>query len=257
MAPMDSFTLDPLTGQPANRLDMPDILLLAAGLGTRMRPITFEKPKALVEVAGKPLIDHVIDAALAEGCTRFAVNAHHKAEQIERHIEALAGAMPEFQFSVSREKDRLLDTGGGLRNALALLGSDPVFSLNTDSFWLAGADRPLTRMYDRFEAGDADIVLLCVPPENATGFTKGADFMLGPGGALTANIGRPVVYAGAALIKRGMAQQGPAVPFSLYRHFAAARDAGRLKGVVIETQWYHVGDPAAIARTEQAIGALV
>jgi N-acetyl-alpha-D-muramate 1-phosphate uridylyltransferase len=236
---------------------MPDVMLLAAGLGTRMRPLTFETPKALIEVAGKPLIDHVIDAALAEGCGRFVINTHHKADQIAAHIERLSAGLPDISFAISHEKDRLLDTGGGLRKALPLMRSDPVLAMNSDSFWLTGKDRPISRMIAAYGAHEIDAVLLCVPPDRATGYFKGADYLLAPDGMISKNLGRPVVYAGVALISRRLAEQGPDVPFSLYRHFETAREAGRLIGVEIETDWYHVGDPGAITRTEQQIGAQV
>src|SRR5690606_13255956 len=138
-------------------LPTPDVMLLAAGLGTRMRPLTFEKPKALIEVAGKPLIDHAIDAALAEGCRAFTVNVHHKADMIAAHIERLKSGLADIGFSLSDETARLLDTGGGLRKALPLLGSDPVLALNTDTFWLPGRDRPLQRMVEAYGQGGADI----------------------------------------------------------------------------------------------------
>ncbi|MCD7058584.1 nucleotidyltransferase family protein [Pelagibacterium xiamenense] len=252
---MDAFEIDPLTAQPAPTAPVPDVMLLAAGLGTRMRPLTFETPKALIEVAGKPLIDHAIDAAIAEGCTRFAVNAHHKADQVAAHVARLQSALPDLAFAVSHEKDRLLDTGGGLKRALPLLETDPVLALNTDTFWVPYADTPIARMAQAYADGEADIVLLCVTPEKATGFWKGPDFLYAEDGTLSAKLGRPVVYAGAALIGRDIAASGPDIPFSLYAHFAAARDKGRLKGVMIEAPWFHVGDPNAIARTEQVIGA--
>lgn len=252
---MDTFEIDPLTARPAPPAPVPDVMLLAAGLGTRMRPLTFERPKALVAVAGKALIDHAIDAAIAEGCTRFAVNAHHKADQIAAHVARLHGALPDLSFAVSHEKDRLLDTGGGLRAALPLLETDPVLALNTDTFWLPHIETPIGRMAEVYAAGEADIVLLCVAPENATGFTKGPDFLLAEDGTLSPKLGRPVVYAGAALIGRAIAARGPDTPFSLYAHFSAARERSRLKGVMVAAPWFHVGDPAALARTEQAIGA--
>lgn len=236
---------------------MPDVMLLAAGLGTRMRPLTFEMPKALIEVAGKPLIDHVIDAALAEGCTRFVVNAHHKADQIAAHVEKLERGLPDIAFAVSYEKERLLDTGGGLRKALPLLGTDPVLAMHTDSFWLAGHDRPISRMVEAFSRGNAYVVLLCVLPDHAKGYLKGADFLLSGDGTISKTTGRPVVFAGAALIARDLAAKGPDVPFPLQRHFEAAREAGRLRGVAIATDWYHVGDPGAIDRTGQQIGETV
>ena len=236
---------------------MPDVMLLAAGLGVRMRPLTFDRPKALISLAGKPLIDYAIDAALAEGCTRFVVNAHHKGEMIAAHIGSLKNGLPDIDFAISDESEKLLDTGGGLRKALPLLGSDPVFALNTDTFWLPRQDRPLGRMAKAYDKGDADIVLLCVSPDRASGFRKGADYLMAGDGALSKSEGRPVVYAGAALVCRDLAETGPNVPFSLYRHFETAREAGRLKGVLIEAPWFHVGDPQALARTEQDIGAEV
>lgn len=245
----DSFPVPPI--------GLPDVMLLAAGLGTRMRPLTFEKPKALIEVAGKPLIDHAIDAALAEGCTRFVVNAHHKAEMIDAHFNRLSGALPDLSFAVSYEKERLLDTGGGLRKALGLLETDPVLALNTDTFWLAGSDTPIARMQECYGAGGADIVLLCVAPDRASGFRKGADYLLDADGRISRTQGRPMVYAGAALISRALAASGPDLPFSLYRHFETAREAGRLRGVEIAAPWFHVGDSQALERTEQDIGALV
>lgn len=235
---------------------MPDVMLLAAGLGTRMRPLTFETPKALIAVAGKPLIAHAIDAAQAEGCRRFVVNAHHKADQIAAHLDQLAQARPDLHVALSLEKQRLLDTGGGLKAALPLLDGDPILTLNTDTFWLPGTDRPLGRMLELYGQKEADIVLLCVAPEKAFGLRQGPDFLMAGDGTLSQRIGRPVVYAGAALIGRAIAQSGPDVPFSLYRHFVAAAEQGRLKGVMIAAPWFHVGEPAAIARTEQAIGAL-
>lgn len=246
-----------MTDSAAAHLPMPHVMLLAAGLGVRMRPLTFKRPKALIEVAGKPLIDYAIDAALAEGCTDFVVNAHHKAEMIAAHFERLSAGLPDLRFAVSFEADRLLDTGGGLRKALPLLNSDPVLVLNTDTFWLPGRDRPLQRMAAAYAEGNADIVLLCVAPDRASGFRKGADYLINAVGELSKTEGRPVIYAGAALISRALAEAGPNVPFSLYRHFETARKAGRLKGVMIEAPWFHVGDPQALTRTEQDIGAEV
>lgn len=236
---------------------MPDVMLLAAGLGTRMRPLTFDMPKALVEVAGKPLIDHVIDAVLAEGATRFVVNTHHKAEHLAAHVERLSAALPDISFAISHEKGRLLDTGGGLRKALPLLHTDPVLVMHTDSFWLPRTDRPIARMMAAYATRDVDAVVLCVRPDRASGYFKGADFLLSPDGTISRMVGRPVVYAGVALISQGLAAQGSDVPFSLHRHFETARDSGRLIGLEIETDWYHVGDSSAIARTGQQIGALV
>jgi len=252
---MDAFPVSPAATQAD--LVLPDVMLLAAGLGTRMRPLTFDRPKALIEVAGKPLIDHVIDCALAEGARKFVVNIHHKPDLMAAHIARLASALPDLTFETSYEKDRLLDTGGGLKHALPLLGSDPVLVMNTDSFWLPGSDNPIARLVAEYAKDDADCVLLCVEPDKATGFNKGADFLIDGEGNLGQTVGRPVVYAGTAVFSRELASLGPDVPFSLARSFGVARDRGRIKGIMIQTPWYHVGDPAAIVRTEQAIGTLV
>jgi len=232
---------------------MPDVMAMAAGLGTRMRPLTFDTPKPLLKVAGQTLLDHALAGAIDEGCTRFVVNIHHHPDQMRDHLEALTQAGREVV--VSDETKALLDTGGGLRKALPLLKTDPILVLNTDTFWLPGPDRPIARMIEAGREG-ADIVLLCVAPERAMGLRKGPDFMVDGEGTLSATLGRPVFYAGAALISRALAASGPEGAFSLYRHFQAARDAGRLRGVMLEAPWFHVGDPGALAQTEQALEAI-
>lgn len=243
---------------PAAESSLPDILLLAAGLGTRMRPLTADRPKGLVPVAGRPLFDHAFAAAYAEGGRGFVVNVHHQARKMAAHVEALAARHPDCRFAISDERDLLRDTGGGLKHALPLLGGDPVITLNTDTFWLAGRDTPLKRLCDRYRAGDADIVLLCTPLEDAHGIERAADFRLAPDGTISQDgPGRAVIYAGAAAISRAIAASGPEGAFSLHsEHFLKALARGRLRGIVLEAPWFHVGDPEAIAGTEEAIGAL-
>ncbi|WP_164730615.1 nucleotidyltransferase family protein [Pelagibacterium montanilacus] len=229
-------------------------MLLAAGLGTRMGALTAGRPKPLIEIAGIALIDRVVAALAGEGCTRFVVNAHHHADQMAAHVSGLAGAQGDLSFALSPEAERL-ETGGGLRNALALVPGDPVLVANTDSFWLAGSDTPLARMAARYGQGDADIVLLCTAPRRARGLSGDPDFHLLPdGGLVDTGAGQPVHYAGVALVDRALAASGPEGPFSLYRHFVAAREAGRLKGVLIEAPWYHVGDAGGLAQAETALG---
>ncbi len=222
----------------------PDVMLLAAGLGTRMRPITENLPKPLVPVAGIPLIERIIGNARAEGARRFVANAHYRADQVLAHFGGL--------LKVSRE-EVLLGTGGGVKRALPMLVSDPFFVMNTDAFWPAGADRPLGRMVAMYDEGDADIVLLCVHPRNATGFSRSHDFCLAPDGHVTLDYGAPVIYAGVALINRRLFDDTPDGPFSLNRLFDTALEQARLKGVALDAEWFHVGDPAALAEAERRL----
>jgi len=235
---------------------LPDVMLLAAGLGRRMLPLTETRPKPLLEVGGLPLLDRVASAAAAEGLTHFVVNVHHHADQIRAHLEGLARRHPDWRFRLS-EEPRLLDTGGGLRHALPLLDTDTVLVMNTDAFWLPGADRPLGRLSARLAAGDADIVLLCAQPHRALGFRRGHDFCRDPLGRLSRDAGQPVIYAGVALLRRDLVAAAPAEPFSLYALFIKALDQRRLWGEILDAQWLHVGDPRALAEADAWLGTKV
>lgn len=221
----------------------PDVMLLAAGLGSRLRPITDTIPKPLVPVAGIPLIERIMANARAEGAKRFVANAHYRADQILAHFGGL--------LKVSRE-DELLGTGGGVRRALPMLYSDPILVMNTDAFWPAGADAPLARMLARHAGGD-DIVLLCVHPRNATGFARSHDFCLAPDGSITRDYGAPVIYGGVALLGKKLFEGTPDGAFSLNDLFEAALECETLHGVVLDAPWFHVGDPAALAETERLL----
>lgn len=223
----------------------PDVMLLAAGLGTRLRPITETIPKPLVPVEGIPLIERIMINARAEGAKRFVANAHYRADQLLAHFGGL--------LKVNRE-DELLGTGGGVKAVLPMLHSDPFFVMNTDAFWPAGSDAPLARMRARYDETD-DIVLLCVQPHRATGFGRSHDFCLDPMGRITLDYGAPVIYAGVALMGKGLFADTPDGAFSLNRLFEAALERESLKGVVLDAPWYHVGDPTALADAERALGA--
>lgn len=223
----------------------PDVMLLAAGLGTRLRPLTETIPKPLVPVAGMPLIERIMANARAEGATRFVANAHYRADQLLAHFGGL--------LKVNREAE-LMGTGGGVRAALPMLHSDPFFVMNTDAFWPPGSDRPLARMQARHAQPD-DIVLLCVQPHRATGFGRSHDFCLDPKGVVTRDYGAPVIYAGVALLGRSLFDDAPDGAFSLNLLFEAALERETLKGVVLDAPWFHVGDPAALAAAERALGS--
>ena len=218
-------------------------MLLAAGLGTRLKPLTDTLPKPLVPVGGVPLIERVMANARAEGAKRFAANAHYRADQLLAHFGGL--------LKVNRE-EVLLDTGGGVKAALPMLHSDPFLVMNTDAFWPTGSDAPLGRMLQRYQDSE-DIVLLCVQPARASGFARSHDFCLDPMGRITLDYGAPVIYGGVALMGRSVFNDTPDGPFSLNLLFEAALERENLKGVVLDAPWFHVGDPAGLAAAEQAL----
>lgn len=223
----------------------PDVMLLAAGLGTRLKPMTDSVPKPLVRVSGTPLIERVMANARAEGAKRFVANAHYRADQLLAHFGGL--------LKVNRE-EVLLDTGGGVKAALPMLHSDPFLVMNTDAFWPAGSDAPLGRMLQRYQDSE-DIVLLCVQPARASGFARSHDFCLDPMGRITRDYGAPVIYGGVALMGRSVFNDTPDGPFSLNLLFEAALERENLKGVVLDAPWFHVGDPAGLAAAEQALNS--
>lgn len=227
-------------------------MLLAAGLGRRMLPLTQTRPKPLIEVAGRALIDRVIDGAWAEGLLRFVVNTHHHADQLQTHLRQFERLRPGISIAFSPEPE-LLETGGGLKAALPLLATDPIMVINTDTFFVPGTDTPYARMVESFAANQADIVLLCVHPRRAVGFRRSHDFCLSPRGEITNDTGAPVIYAGAALIARRLIEAAPDGKFSLTRLFDRALADEKLYGVALDAPWLHVGDPQALAEAEAAL----
>ena len=222
----------------------PDVMLLAAGLGTRLRPTTETVPKPLIPVAGIPLIERVMANARAEGAKRFVANAHYLGEQLLVHF---AGGL-----KISRE-EVLLGTGGGVKYALPMLHADPFFVMNTDAFWPAGSDAPLGRMITKFEQGEAEIVLLCVHPGRATGFARSHDFCLDPFGRVTRDYGAPVIYGGVALVAKSVFADSPHGAFSFYPLIEAALERETLFGVALNAPWHHVGDAKGLAEAEAAL----
>lgn len=224
----------------------PDVMLLAAGLGERLRPLTQTTPKPLVRVAGTALIDRVIANARAEGAERFVVNTHHLAGEVVTHF---AGRN---DVTVLTE-ETLLDTGGGVRNALQHLTSDPVLVMNADAFWRRDVDHPLARLRARHRATRAALTVLCVHPLRATGFARSHDFCLDPLGRVTLDTGLPVIYAGSALIERTLFEDMPDGPFSLIKVFEKALAAGTVAGAFLDASWFHVGDPQGLAAVEETL----
>jgi MurNAc alpha-1-phosphate uridylyltransferase len=229
-------------------------MVLAAGLGTRMRPLTDDRPKALVEVGGRALIDHVLDRLAGAGVTRAVVNVHWFADRLEAHLRA-RGRGPEIV--ISDERDLLLETGGGLKKARPLLGDDPVFVANIDSVWIDRGDAlgDLIRLWD---PDRMDAALLLARREGAIGFEGDGDFFLADDGRLTFRgeaPAAPFAYMGVHITRPGDADGGPAGPFSLSPLWRASAAAGRLYGCVLDGDWMHVGDPQARDEAEARLAA--
>ncbi len=227
-------------------------MVLAAGFGQRMRPLTDTMPKPLVKVAGRALLDHVLDRLADAGVQRAIVNVHYLAEQIERHVESRTSP----QITISDERCVLLDTGGGVVKALPLLGDAPFFHINSDTIWLDSVKPNLTRLAEAFDPSTMDALLLLAPGAGSIGYAGRGDFTMAPDGRLTARHERdvaPFVYAGAAILSPRLFDGAPQGAFSLTRLFARAIEQGRLHGLRLEGLWMHVGTPEAIAEAEQAI----
>ncbi|MDP1777386.1 MAG: nucleotidyltransferase family protein [Brevundimonas sp.] len=223
-------------------------MVLAAGLGTRMRPLTDDRPKALVEVAGQPLIDHVLRRLGESGVERAVVNVHWFSDRLESHLAAWAGG-PEIL--ISDERAELLETGGGLKKAAPLLGADPVFVANIDSVWTdngAPGDSALNQLARLWNPSIMDAALLLARREGSIGFEGGGDFFLADDGRLTFRgeaAEAPFAYMGVHICRPDYVADGPEGPFSLSGFWRRSAAAGRLYGCVLDGDWMHVGDPEA------------
>jgi MurNAc alpha-1-phosphate uridylyltransferase len=240
--------------KPRRRIVPRTAMVLAAGLGERMRPITDTMPKPLVRVAGQAMIDHVLDRLAAAGVERAVVNVHYLADQIERHV----AGRERPAIVISDERARLLNTGGGVVAALGTLGREPFFHINSDTIWIDGVEPNLTRLADAFDPGSMDAMLLLAPAAGSIGYSGRGDFAMGPDARLRRRAERevvPFVYAGAALIAPALFAGAPRGAFPLTLLFDRAAEAGRLYGLRLDGVWMHVGTPDAIAAAEAAIKA--
>ena len=227
-------------------------MVLAAGLGTRMRPLTDTKPKPLIAVAGRPLLDHVLDRLADAGVERAVVNVHYLAEQIIAHTTA----RPRPRVTISDERGLLLGTGGGVVKALPGLGAAPFFHINSDTIWIDGVTPNLTRLAQAFDPATMDALLLLAPTTGSVGYDGRGDFAMTPDGRLNRRAERevaPFVYAGAAILSPSMFKDAPQGEFSLTDLFDRAAQAGRLHGLRLEGLWMHVGTPEAVGEAEAAI----
>jgi MurNAc alpha-1-phosphate uridylyltransferase len=229
-------------------------MVLAAGLGTRMRPLTDNVPKPMVEVAGKPLIDHVLARLADAGVERAVVNVHYKAEQIEKHLRDWTKP----QITISDERGVLLGTGGGVVKALPNLGEEPFYLINSDTIWIDGVTPNLVRLAAGFDPAAMDALLLLASTTGSIGYHGRGDFTMVGDGRLQKRGERevaPFVYAGAAILAPALFKDPPPDAFALTELFARAAEKGRLHGLRLEGRWMHVGTPEAIGEAEAAIKA--
>ncbi|MEP9369652.1 nucleotidyltransferase family protein [Xanthobacter sp. VNH20] len=228
-------------------------MVLAAGMGTRMRPLTETIPKPLVKVAGRPLIDHVLDRLEAAEIRDAVVNVHHHADLLEAHL-ATRTAPPHLH--IRDERGLLLDTGGGVKNALPLLGDAPFLVINSDTIWIEGVTPNLVRLQHQFDPARMDALLLVAASALSIGYDGTGDFTMDAEGRLARRSERmvaPFIYAGACILSPALFQDAPQGPFSLNVIFDRAAEAGRLFGLRLEGLWMHVGTPDAIPAAEEAI----
>jgi MurNAc alpha-1-phosphate uridylyltransferase len=226
-------------------------MVLAAGLGTRMRPLTETMPKALVPVAGRALVDRVLDELVAAGVERAVVNVHHFADQMEAH---LAGRR-DLEVLISDERAELLDSGGGIQKARGLLGAEPIFVANIDSLWTDIAEPPLETLKRAWKPERMDLLLLLAPRGRGIGFEGPQGFLMDAGDRLThsasPNVIAPLANVGFGIMKPQILDDRPREgAFSIIPTWHRLQAQGRLFGVVMDAFWMHVGDPAAREATE-------
>ncbi len=228
-------------------------MVLCAGLGTRMQPLTLSTPKPLIKVAGRPLLEYGMRNLEKAGVDTIIINVHYLAEQVEAWADSYRGA----KIIISDEKQQLLETGGGVCQAAKLLADDPVFILNSDSFWL---DRPnkssLKTMTNLFHQLDCDFLLMLVPHENAVGFEGSGDFFCDANGAIKRrgkNTSAPYIYAGCYLMNPAVLSNCPTGKFSMNILWDRALLQNRILGYVHDGLWLHVGTPEAIPLARDAI----
>jgi N-acetyl-alpha-D-muramate 1-phosphate uridylyltransferase len=226
-------------------------MVLAAGYGERMRPLTNTMPKPLVPLLGRPLIDHVLDRLAAAGVETAVVNVHYLPEQIEAHMQARAGRPPET--IISDERALLLDTGGGAKKALPLLGEGPFFIHNSDSVWAEGVTPALPDMLRLWDPERMDCLLLLAPLSTSIGYNARGDFDMAADGRLARRGERQVVpfaFAGVSLCTAALFEDAPDGPFSLNVLWDRVLTKGRLHGVRLDGRWMHVGTPEALKEAE-------
>ena len=230
-------------------------MLLAAGLGTRMKSLTDRRPKPLIEVGGRTLVDRVLDKLVAQGVTRAIVNVHYFPDMLAAHVLKRT----DTEIIVSDERDEVLETGGGVIKALPLLGDDPFFVINTDVTWATAGDSTFSDMAAAYEPARMDALLLLAPMENTLGFRGPGDFYLAPDGQVERRGERataPYVFAGTHITRADLLRSYEAKRFSANVYWNAFASRGRLFGTVMNPFWMHVGDPAGRDEAEAKLNLM-
>lgn len=232
-------------------------MVLAAGLGTRMRPLTDTKPKPLIEVAGRTLLDRALDNFEAAGVQTIVVNAHYFADQIEARLHDRKNEGGAARYVVSDERDQLLETGGGVARALPLLGdSNPLLVANADNLWLDGSENTIARLASEWDPERMDALLLVIDRAEAAGYDGAGDFHREPSGRLHRrghDLSAHYVFSGVQLLSPRLFTDLPEGPFSLNLIYNRALANGRLFGLVHDGLWHHVGTPEAVFEATQRL----
>jgi MurNAc alpha-1-phosphate uridylyltransferase len=226
-------------------------MVLAAGLGVRMRPLTDKMPKPLVPVAGQPLLDHVLDKLAVAGVAEAVINVHYLPDQIIEHTRL----RKKPRVIISDERDQVLGTGGAVVKALPILGNAPFFHVNADTMWIDGVRPNLARLAEAFDPERMDILLLMAPTTSSIGYSGRGDYSMLPDGALRKRRELqvvPFVYAGAAIMSPSLFTDAPKDAFSLTKMFDRANEQERLFGLRLDGVWMHVGTPDAVQAAEDA-----
>jgi len=225
-------------------------MILAAGLGTRMRPLTNDVPKPLVKVRGRALIDHAIDRLVAAGVTMIVVNVHYQAEKLRKHLVQ----RKDVEIRISDETGTILGTGGGILRALPNFEGEPFFVHNSDTIWAEGFGHALDRLIQRWDPDSMDSLLLMASLVTAMGYEGRGDFMMDPEGRLTrVPDGKlsPFAYPGACIVHPRLFDNAPQGAFPLLLLWEQAIERGRLYGMRLDGVWMHVGTPEALHEAEE------
>ena len=230
-------------------------MIMAAGLGKRMRPLTENRPKPLVEVAGKAMIDHCFDKLAEAGIGKAVVNVHYLAEMMEAHLAALQYPI---EIRVSDERAQLLETGGGLVQAEPMIDEDNFFCINSDNLWTDGPENSLLQLVQTWDEEQMDALLLLVPRSSAHNYKGSGDFHLDDAKRISRKLPgqqAPLIFSGIQLISKRLLRDAPTGPFSTNILWERAIGEGRLFGTVHQGEWFEVGSPQAIAPTEAALAS--
>jgi len=231
-------------------------MVFAAGLGTRMRPVSDTLPKPLIRVVGKPLIDHVLDRCAEASVEKAIVNVHYLADLIEAHL----APRREPRIVIADERDKLLDQGGGIKKVLGEFEGEPFLIFNTDAFWIEGPPSNLRRLMDAWDGETMDVLLLVSDIVSSIGVDWPGDFTMDPLGRLAQRDQRliaPFVYAGVGIMKPELFAHEKQDVFRLAPLFFAAAERGRLYGLRLDGVWLHVGTPEAIVAADRAVARSV